>query len=73
MTNGTLMLLYVMRKLIHCYQSESVSQIVSTGYVKIVSAFCSNTENNAEMKTDVALKLKKEELCNADVSPRCQH
>lgn len=34
MTNGSLKLLYVMKKLIHCYQSESVSQRVVKGYVK---------------------------------------
>lgn len=51
MTNGTFMLLCVAKKLIHCYQSQSVSLSVSTGYVKTVSALyiSSNyTENNAE-------------------------
>lgn len=65
----TMMLLCVMRKLIYCFQSRSVSQSVGTDYVKncvsLVHLFqlhrkqCRNENRyNAETQKDVAYRCQ---------------
>lgn len=74
MANGTLMPPCVMKKLMYCYQSPKVFQNVNK-IQKSVSALynCCFTQKTMLSCTNIVLKFKKEELCSAGISPRCQH